>query len=153
MAPPAGFRAGLVAVCFAASGGHVAAQHSVTPPPAGSARVVLSIDKPTFFAGENVLIHYCLENTASTPFQISYGGDSRGASRSLRFKMTLTDDHGTIVADPDPTGYNEGGIGAGLPTARVSTSLKSRFKISRRCVISSTFRRSCAWRRRVMRRP
>src|SRR5438132_154339 len=112
MVPTAGFRAGVVAACFGASAGHVAAQQSITPPPPGSARVVLSIDKPTFFVGENVLIHYCLENTSLTPFQFSYGGDSRGASRSLRFKMTVTDEHGATVADPDPTGYNEGGMGA-----------------------------------------
>jgi hypothetical protein len=45
---------------------------------------------PTFFLGENVLVHYCLENTPLTAFQISWGGDSRGASRSVRFKTTLT---------------------------------------------------------------
>jgi hypothetical protein len=78
------FGAGVTAAYVVAAVGLVAAQRSIMPPPPGSARVVVSIDKPTFFLGENVLIHYCLENTSVTPFQISYGGDSRGASRSLR---------------------------------------------------------------------
>jgi hypothetical protein len=115
MARTAGFRAGVIAACVGTCAGQVAAQRSITPPPPGSARVVLSLDKPTFFAGENVLIHYCVENTSAAPFQISHGGDSRGASRSQRFKVTLTDAAGTAVADPDPTGYHEGGLG-GSPT-------------------------------------
>jgi len=80
-------------------------------PPAGAARVVLSVDRGRFFLGENVLVRYCIENTSAKPFQISYGGDNRGSSRSQRFKMRVTDAHGTLVADPDPHGYNEGGLG------------------------------------------
>lgn len=112
MAPTAGFRMGLIAACVGASAGHAAAQQSITPPPPGRARVVLSTDRPRFFLGENVLVHYCIENTSSTPFQIRHGGDYRGGSRSQRFKMTLTDERGAAVADPDPSGYHEGGSGA-----------------------------------------
>jgi hypothetical protein len=112
MAPTAGFRVGVIAACLGVPVGNVAAKQPITPRPSGNARVVLSIDRPTFFLGENVLIHYCLENTSSTPFQISYGGDSRGAARSLRFRVTVTDARGAAVADPDPSGYHEGGIGA-----------------------------------------
>jgi hypothetical protein len=72
------------------------------------ARVVLTVSKPSFFLGENVLLHYCLENTSTATFEISVGSDYRGSSRSLRFKMTVTDELGAVVPDPDPGGYNEG---------------------------------------------
>jgi hypothetical protein len=115
MAPTAGFRAGVIAACVGAFAAHAATQEAITSPPPGSARVVLSTDRRAFLLGENVLIHYCLESTSQTPFQIRHGGDSRGASRSQRFKITLTDERGTAVADPDPSGYHEGGLG-GTPT-------------------------------------
>jgi hypothetical protein len=109
--------AGIAAACVGTAVDLMAAQRSIVPPQLGSGRVVVSIDKPTFFLGENVLIHYCLENTSVAPFQVSYGGDSRGASRSQRFKMALTDDQGIAVADPDPTNYHEGGLGGTLTIA------------------------------------
>ena len=77
----------------------------------GKSRVVLTLDKGEFFLGENVLVHYCFENTSDQPITVSVGSDYRGASRSLRFKVTVTDDAGTAMPDPDPSGYSLGGIG------------------------------------------
>src|ERR1022692_947596 len=104
----AAFRVGIIAAGVAVSVGYASAQ-TIAPPPAGAARVVLSVDKPAFFLGENVLVHYCLENLSSAPFQIDVGGDDRAASRSVRFKTTVTDEHGAAVPDPDPSGFNFGG--------------------------------------------
>ncbi len=57
------------------------------PVPAG-AKVTLYADQQEFFLGENVLIHFCLENVGDEPFEISTGGDYRGSSRHLRFKVS-----------------------------------------------------------------
>jgi hypothetical protein len=72
------------------------------------------LDKPAFFLGENVLVNYCFENTADAPVKISVGFDYRDASRSLRFKTTVTDAQGTVMPDPDPSGYGSGGLGSFL---------------------------------------
>jgi hypothetical protein len=77
----------------------------------GPSRVALTVDKPSFFLGENVLVHYCLENTGTQPITIDVGGDSRGASRSRRFTVVVTDAHGSALPDPDPGGFTLGGIG------------------------------------------
>jgi len=107
---PALCRAG-IAWLILVSTTQIRPQH-LTAPPIGDARVVLSVNRPRFFLGENVLVSDCLENVSSTPFQIEYGGDSRMSARSQRFKMRVTDAQGVLVADPDPRGYNEGGGGA-----------------------------------------
>src|SRR4026209_1829339 len=78
----------------------------------GKSRAVLTADKNAFFLGENVLVHYCFENTTTGPIKISVGGDYRGSTRSLRFKVTVTDDTGTVMPDPDPSGYSLGGLGS-----------------------------------------
>jgi hypothetical protein len=41
---------------------------SATPggPPAGAARVVVSVDQLRFFLGENVLVRYCVEHVGET---------------------------------------------------------------------------------------
>jgi len=109
---PAISRAGIVLLALV-SVPQLRPQH-IAAPPEGAGRVVLSVDRPRFFLGENVLLRYCLENTSSKPFQIEYGGDSRFSSRSQRFKMRVTDETGALVADPDPRGYHEGG-GGGEP--------------------------------------
>ena len=80
------------------------------PVPEG-ARVTLEMDKPQYFLGENILVHFRLENVGDKPFSYSYGGDYRGGSRSLRFKATATGPDGKPVADPDPSGFNLGGLG------------------------------------------
>lgn len=65
----------------------------------------------THFLGENVLVDYCFVNPTKQPVKISVGGDYRGASRSLRFKATMTDSGGAVMPDPDPTGFSMGGLG------------------------------------------
>lgn len=76
------------------------------------ARVTLLFDKEEYFLGENILVHYCLENTNETPFWIEMGGDYRDASRSLRFKVTATDENDKPVDDPDPSEFCLGGLGS-----------------------------------------
>lgn len=73
------------------------------------ARITVSTDRPTFLLGENVLVHYCLENRSSVGMTIEVGGDSRGASRSQRFKVVVTNESGVTMADPDPSGFHFGG--------------------------------------------
>lgn len=80
------------------------------PVPAG-ARVRLEAGRSEFFLGENVLIHFILENVGSQPFEMAFGGDYRGASRALRFKVTATDEAGRVAEDPDPSPLNFGGLG------------------------------------------
>jgi hypothetical protein len=83
-----------------------------TPPrtPPGKARVDLAVRKSTFFLGENVLVDYCVVNTSPAPFSIDVGGDYRGSSRSLRFKVEARDSHGVLQPDPDPHPTNFGGM-------------------------------------------
>ena len=79
------------------------------PVPEG-ARVTLELDKVEYFLGENILVHFRLENVGDKPFSYSYGGDYRGGSRSARFKFSAIVPDGQPVADPDPSGFNEGGL-------------------------------------------
>ncbi|HEY2369421.1 MAG TPA: hypothetical protein VGH87_23650 [Polyangiaceae bacterium] len=77
----------------------------------GKARIDLGLRRPQFFLGENVLVDFCVVNTSDDPFKIEVGGDYRGSSRSLRFKVQVRDASGALVADPDPEPMNFGGIG------------------------------------------
>src|SRR5512138_2608720 len=77
----------------------------------GPARVELAVRKPTHFLGENVLVDYCVVNTGTAPITIEVGGDYRGSSRSLRFKLAVTDGKGVAQPDPDPVPMNFGGLG------------------------------------------
>jgi hypothetical protein len=81
-----------------------------TPVPA-QARVSVELDQKEFFLGENLLLHFCIENVGTEPFSISLGGDYRGASRSLRFQVQALDAQGKPCDDPDPTGFCMGGLG------------------------------------------
>jgi hypothetical protein len=83
---------------------------SAPRPPPGTAHATVRFDRDKLFLGENVLAHFCIENTSSEAFSIDVGGDYRGSSRSLRFKTTVTDDKGAVMADPDPNPFNLGGI-------------------------------------------
>ncbi len=83
----------------------------VMPPVPVGARVRLETSRPEYFLGENVLVHFILENAGSEPFELSFGGDYRGASRALRFKVTATDAAGRKVDDPNPSTLNFGGLG------------------------------------------
>ena len=47
--------------------------NEIVPVPEG-AHLSLLLDKPRYFLGENVLVHYVLENRSGQPFTISTGG-------------------------------------------------------------------------------
>ena len=81
-------------------------------PVPGDARVILTTDKPAFLLGENVLVHYCLENTGDAPLTISVGGDYSGGTRNDRFKVDVTDEQGHVMPDPAGGDFNMGGLGA-----------------------------------------
>lgn len=85
------------------------AHHLFRPVPDGAV-VSLELDKEEYLLGENVLVHYVVENTSQKPFNIDIGGDYRAASRPLRYRVTATDEDGERVADPDPTRFFLGGI-------------------------------------------
>jgi len=76
-----------------------------------NAKVSISTNKAKYFLGENILLHFKLENTGNKTFQASFGSDYRGAARSLRWKVTAIDEQGDTVADPYPGGFCMGGIG------------------------------------------
>ncbi len=67
------------------------------------ARVSLLLDKPECFLGENVLVHYCIENKGDKPFTIEVGGDYRGTSRHVNFSVTAIGVDGQAAPDPDPS--------------------------------------------------
>ena len=79
--------------------------------------VTLELDKTEYLLGENVLVHYVLENTSDEPFQFSIGGDYRAAVRSLRYRVTATDENGKPVADANPWASCLGGL-LGKPTLK-----------------------------------
>jgi hypothetical protein len=80
------------------------------PVPEG-AKVTLELDKKERFLGENVLVHFVLENVGTEPFQFSQGGDYRGVGRHLRFKVTATNETGALVEETDPPVFFGGGFG------------------------------------------
>lgn len=81
------------------------------PAPNTPARVVLSIDDADQrFLGENVLVHFCLENLTANALPIDVGGDYRFASRSTRFHVEARDAAGKPMPDPDPEPDGFGGL-------------------------------------------
>ena len=66
-------------------------------------------DRTNYFLGENILLHYRVENVGATTFKISTGGDYRGSTRADRFKITAVSSDGKLVADPTPLMRNFGG--------------------------------------------
>jgi len=80
------------------------------PVPEG-AKITIECDRHEYFLGENVLLHFILENTGDKPFEADFGGDYRGATRHLRFKVTATDESGRMAEDPDTSGFCGGGFG------------------------------------------
>jgi len=101
----------LVLVCTVAS---AEAQFSSSPahdqtiPP--GAKVNLVFEHQEYFVGEDVSFQFVLENTGDAPFEYETGGDYRGASRALRFKITATDPDGHECEDPDPNPQCFGGL-------------------------------------------
>ncbi len=84
------------------------------PVPVG-AKVILTSDRAEYWLGENVFVHFVLENTGSEPFEFDAGGDYRGAPRALRFKVTAKDEDRHAAEDPFPPGtfWFGGGLGGG----------------------------------------
>lgn len=95
-----------IAILLTASGlAHAA------PMAAGKAKIELGVRKPKYFLGENVLVDFCVVNIGTTPITIGVGGDYRGSSRALRFKVDVLTAAGGGVSDPDPNPMNFGGLG------------------------------------------
>jgi hypothetical protein len=105
-----------------------------TQPVPQSAKVTLEFDRPDYFLGENVLVHFVLQNTGDTPFEASWGHDYRGASRHLRFKVTATDEAGQAAEDPDPSGMCMGGLG-GPNTLKPGEKFTTSLPLMRYCDI------------------
>ena len=79
------------------------------PVPAG-AKATLEFDRREYFVGENVLAHVVLTNAGHDVFTATFGGDYRGAGRSLRFKVTAIDQDGRRAEDPHPSLMDFGGF-------------------------------------------
>ena len=88
-----------------------------TPIPEG-AKVILSTDKEEYFLGENILVHFMLANLGRDPFTAEFGGDYRGAPRSLRFLVGASDASGRPVTDPYPNSMCMGGLGGPVTVTR-----------------------------------
>jgi hypothetical protein len=109
------------------------AGNATQPVPEGT-MVTLEFDRPDYFLGENVLVHFVLQNTGDTPFEASWGGDYRGASRHLRFKVTATDEAGQAAEDPDPSPRCWGGMG-GPRTLKPGEKFTKSLPLMRYCDI------------------
>ncbi|MCX7046134.1 MAG: hypothetical protein NTX50_11695 [Candidatus Sumerlaeota bacterium] len=86
-------------------------ERSATKPVPDGAKITLETDRQEYFLGENILVHFILTNTGAQPFEAEFGGDYRGSSRHLRFKVTATDEAGNLAEDPDPNPMCFGGMG------------------------------------------
>ena len=88
--------------------------------PAG-ARLSLEVPRTKWFLGENIVVHFRVENAGTEPFKISMGGDYRGAARSTRFKVSVRDAKGVLLEDPYPGEGNFGGM-MGTPEVKPGES-------------------------------
>lgn len=88
--------------------------HKDPPENRAGAVVSLEFDKPEYFLGENVLLHWRIQNKGDKPFRISMGGYGRtpDANRAIRFKVELIDADGKPCPDPYPNPMNMGGWGS-----------------------------------------
>ncbi|TWT97898.1 hypothetical protein Pla108_20520 [Botrimarina colliarenosi] len=77
--------------------------------PAG-AEIHLAADQPTFYLGENILLHYEVKNSGNEPIVVDWGGDYRGSPRLTRVRVIATDEAGQMVKDPTPDPRNLGGF-------------------------------------------
>lgn len=102
-----------------------------------SIRAVASVEKPTYFIGENIHLHYVLENTGTTTIRFESGGDYRGSSRSSRFDVRVYDSKNVRQADPDPFPSNWGGLMGGgeiLPGEKADVTRRG-INLFRYCMI------------------
>ncbi|PAW86554.1 MAG: hypothetical protein B9S33_07805 [Pedosphaera sp. Tous-C6FEB] len=79
-------------------------------PPPGTAKITLLADKQEFFLGENILLHYRIENAGKEHLGFDVGGDYRGGTRANRFKVTVVDATGRAIPDPAPAQHEMGGL-------------------------------------------
>jgi hypothetical protein len=90
-----------------------AEERPAPPSRASDALVSVEVDKPEYFLGENVLLHWHIRNVGDEPFTFSIGGDGRtpDATRAIRFKIEVIDESGRSAPDPYPNPMNMGGPG------------------------------------------
>lgn len=79
--------------------------------PRRNVEIQLVLDKDEYLIGENVLLHYGAINRGSEEVPVSFGGDYRGCTRPLRFKVEAYDSHGKLLEDPFPSQMCFGGLG------------------------------------------
>ena len=92
-------------------------EHAATNPVPAHAVATVETDRDSFLIGENVLLHFTLENAGPEPFVASFGGDYRGARRAQRFKVAATREDGSVAEDPFPFFMCWGGFGGPLTLA------------------------------------
>ena len=73
-------------------------------------KLSLRADRTEFFLGENILLHYCIENQGQGVPELSTGGDYRGGTRADRFKVSVIDGAGREMPDPHPRQGYQGGM-------------------------------------------
>lgn len=96
------------------------------------ARISLEAEGTTWFLGENIVVHFRVENVGATPFQVDSGGDYRGARRYMRFKVVARDENGKAVPDPYPATMNFGGMG-GSSTVKAGDSWYQTLSLNDYC--------------------
>lgn len=79
-------------------------------PPVGTVKVSLKAEKAEFYIGENILLHYCIENLSTNSIGFSVGGDYRGGTRAHRFKVSAVSSEGREATDPHPSQMEMGGL-------------------------------------------
>lgn len=131
---------------------------NATQPVPEGASVKLEVDRQEYLLGENVLVHFILKNTGDQPFKADFGGDYRGATRHLRFKVTATDAAGRVAEDPDPSGMCFGGLEGSRELAPGDTFTQS-LPLMRYCRITEPGRytlrvtHDCGWKEGERKRP
>lgn len=85
-----------------------------TPGWSEPARVTVSTEKACYLLGENVLLHFRVENLGKESIFVDTGGDYRGAPRALRYRVEAFDPLGRLLADPHPKPMCFGGLSCNL---------------------------------------
>ncbi len=109
------------------------AQHKVK---LEAVKLTAEFDHDRYFLGENVLVHFTLENRGTSPLELDSGGDYRGAPRSLRFKVIAIGPDGSICPDPFPDARSEGGLG-GSGLLKQGQKFYSSLPLMRYCQINA----------------
>jgi hypothetical protein len=75
------------------------------------ARATITFDRERAFLGENVLAHYCVENTSDAAFAIDVSSVGDGAGPEQRFVVSVSGEDGAVVLDPGREKLEFGGLG------------------------------------------